>query len=205
MLMQDKLPIYFPNQSSQGFFKSKNSKFEAFLFPCINLEEIESELKNLRKKYFDATHICYAWRLGFENFIYRVNDDGEPNYTAGIPIYRKIVSYEVSNILIAVVRYYGGTKLGISGLIEAYETAAELALQNTNLQVYIPKTQIELCSPIQNIHLIYQVLNSLEYKILEEKYSEDDIIFILEIQKKDLEKIYQKSKELRIKIFKDLT
>ncbi len=201
-IMQEKLPIYFPQHQSQGFFKSKNSKFEAFLFPCHNQEEIDNELKNLRKKYFDATHICYAWRLGFDNPTYRANDDGEPNYTAGIPIYRKIVSYEISNILIAVVRYFGGTKLGVSGLIQAYETAAELAIQNTNLQIYTPKNFIQLSAPIQNIHWIYQVLNSLEYKILKEEYSENEVIFTLEIQQKDFEIIYKKTHELSINFFK---
>ncbi|GIV44863.1 MAG: hypothetical protein KatS3mg035_1986 [Bacteroidia bacterium] len=94
--MQDKIPIYFPTKHSEGFFKSKNSKFLSYLFPCQNIQEIEHELKKLHKQYFDATHVCYAWRLGFENPTYRANDDGEPSYSAGMPIYRKIVSYEVS-------------------------------------------------------------------------------------------------------------
>lgn len=187
--MTEKLPIYFPTKPSKGFFKSQNSKFEAFLFPCDNIQLIENELKKLRKEFYDATHICYAWRLGFSNPSFRTNDDGEPTYSAGMPIYRKIIAYEISNALIAVVRYFGGTKLGIPGLIKAYETAAEYAILNTSLSVYVSKTLVVLTVPLQQIYLLYSLLKSFNHEILEENYHHDKAYFTLSIVENDLAKL----------------
>ncbi len=182
--MQYKKPIYFPTHSSEGYYKTKNSKFLSFLFACENLENIEKELDFLRKEYSDATHICYAWRLGFESPVYRINDDGEPSYSAGMSIYRKILSYGISNVLVAVVRYFGGTKLGISGLIEAYGSAAELAIQNTLLNVFVPKSYYKVVVPISKIHIFYKILNSLKnYEIISETFDGNEAIFEVQIPK----------------------
>lgn len=199
LIMQESLPIYFPQSVSQGFFKSKNSKFEAFLFPCKDIQSIDNELRKLQKKFFDATHICYAWRLGFENPTYRANDDEEPTYSAGMPIYRKIVSYQISDVLIAVVRYFGGTKLGVAGLIEAYETAAEIAIQNTHLQKFIPKITIQLSTHLNKVHLLYNLLNTTENTILNENYSEKEAVLTVEIPKSDLERLIPQAYEWEIK------
>jgi uncharacterized YigZ family protein len=115
---------------SQGIYKELGSKFLAFAYPVRSEEEIKDRIEELRKKYFDARHHCYAWVLGKEKNRYRAIDDGEPNHSAGDPILGQIKSKNLTNILIVVVRYFGGVKLGVGGLIQAYRTAAEDALNN---------------------------------------------------------------------------
>ncbi|AVR43889.1 YigZ family protein [Christiangramia fulva] len=121
--------------SEEVLFKDRNSKFFGYAFPVKNEEEIEAHLQELRSKHHKARHWCYAWQLGKEeqNFRYRANDDGEPSNSAGMPIYGQIQSFEVTNILIVVVRYFGGVKLGVGGLINAYRTAAQMALENSEI------------------------------------------------------------------------
>ncbi|MDY0284872.1 MAG: YigZ family protein [Bacteroidales bacterium] len=119
-------------KESEGYFRDRGSKFYAFAYPVENEEQIKDRLEYLRKKYFDARHHGYAWVLGPEKTNYRINDDGEPGNSAGRPIYGRILSHDLTNILIVVIRYFGGVKLGIPGLINAYKTAAEEAItQNT--------------------------------------------------------------------------
>jgi uncharacterized YigZ family protein len=120
---------------SEGIYKDKGSKFIAITFPVKNEEEIKIHLQSLRKKYYDARHHCYAYALGPTRDSYRTNDDGEPSGTAGKPIFGQILSYEVTNILIVVVRYFGGIKLGVRGLINAYKAAAADAIQNNRIIV----------------------------------------------------------------------
>ncbi|MDR2036454.1 MAG: YigZ family protein [Bacteroidales bacterium] len=115
---------------SEGVYKDKGSKFLAFAYPVDNEEVIKEKIAALRKKYFDARHHCYAWRLGTEGMLYRANDDGEPSNSAGKPILGQIDSYGLTNVLVVVVRYFGGILLGVGGLIQAYKHAAADALTN---------------------------------------------------------------------------
>lgn len=117
----------------EGFYKSKGSKFLGFAFPVENEEDIKTHLAELRKTYYDATHHCYAFRLNSDGSIFRANDDGEPANTAGKPILGKLLSLELTHVLVVVIRYYGGTQLGVRGLIDAYKLAAEEALLNTEI------------------------------------------------------------------------
>jgi uncharacterized YigZ family protein len=119
--------------ASEGLFKEKGSKFLAFAFPVKNESEIKLRLEELRKKYFDATHHCYAWILGADKKHFRAADDGEPGHSAGTPILGQIKSKNLTNTLVVVVRYYGGTKLGVGGLTQAYKSAAEFALANAKV------------------------------------------------------------------------
>jgi uncharacterized YigZ family protein len=112
----------------EGVFKEKGSKFLAFAFPVESENEIKEHLTTLRKEYFDARHHCYAWMLGADKTRFRANDDGEPNHSAGDPILGQIRSRDLTNVLVVVVRYFGGVKLGVGGLIAAYKSAAEDAL-----------------------------------------------------------------------------
>lgn len=112
-------------------FKEKNSKFFGYAFPIVSENEIKSLIEPLRKKHFGAGHFCYAFQIGTEKIIFRTNDDGEPNNTAGIPIYGQIQSFGLTNILIVVVRFFGGTKLGVGGLITAYKNAAQMVLETS--------------------------------------------------------------------------
>jgi uncharacterized YigZ family protein len=118
---------------STGVYKEKGSRFIAFALPVTSLEEIKYQVDDFRKKYHDARHHCYAYMLGFERKDWRANDDGEPSGTAGRPILGQINAYELTNILIIVIRYFGGTLLGTSGLINAYKIAAREALNNSKI------------------------------------------------------------------------
>ena len=118
---------------SEGSFKVKGSKFLSFAFPVETEEEIKTIVANLRKKYYDACHHCYAYILGYNSEKYRENDDGEPSGTAGKPICGQLRSRQLTNVLVVVVRYFGGTKLGASGLIDAYKNAASEVLQNAKI------------------------------------------------------------------------
>lgn len=117
----------------EGMYKEKGSKFLAFAYPVETEEAIKTYLESLRKQFFDARHHCYAWMLGAEKKSFRAFDDGEPNHSAGDPILGQIRSKDLTNILIVVVRYFGGVKLGVGGLISAYRAAAEDALSNATI------------------------------------------------------------------------
>jgi len=125
---------YFTIQASaEGLYKDTGSKFFSFAFPVNDEEEVKQHLVNLRKKYFDATHHCYAYVLGADGSKFRANDDGEPNHSAGDPILGQLRSRNLTNTLVVVVRYFGGTKLGVSGLIHAYRESAALALNQCTI------------------------------------------------------------------------
>lgn len=115
---------------SEGKYTEKGSKFLAFCFPVSKETEVKEIMAELKKEYFDARHHCYAYRLGWDKSAFRFNDDGEPSGTAGRPIYGQILSHDMTNVLIVVIRYFGGTKLGVSGLIQAYKTATIEALNS---------------------------------------------------------------------------
>lgn len=119
--------------SEEVLYKEKNSKFFGYAFPVTTEEEIKEILERLRKEHFSARHWCYAYQIGTEKIQYRANDDGEPNNSAGMPIYGQIQSFEVTNVLVVVVRYFGGVKLGVGGLISAYKIAAQMALENSEI------------------------------------------------------------------------
>ncbi len=123
--------IDFP--SEEVLLKEKNSKFFGYAIPVTSEEDVKENLERLRKEHFSARHWCYAYQIGTEKIQYRANDDGEPNNSAGMPIYGQIQSFEVTNILVVVVRYFGGVKLGVGGLISAYKTAAQMALENATI------------------------------------------------------------------------
>lgn len=126
------------DNSNEIIFKDKGSKFLAFAYPVENDIQIKAFLTQLKKEHPNANHYCYAYRLGADKLIYRMNDDGEPNNTAGKPIYGQILSNDLTNVLIVVVRYFGGTLLGVSGLINAYKnSASEVIKQCTIIEKHI--------------------------------------------------------------------
>ncbi len=120
-------------KSSEGIYKDKGSKFIALAFPVADEEEAKTILSQIRKEYYDAHHHCYAWALGYEQENHKFNDDGEPSGSAGKPIWGQIRSFELTNILIVAIRYFGGTKLGVRGLIDAYKGAAQDAIENNKI------------------------------------------------------------------------
>lgn len=120
-------------KASEGIFKDKGSKFLAYAYPVESEDEIKELVQALKKEHFSARHHCYAWRLGAAKTLFRANDDGEPSSTAGKPILGQIQRLDLTNILIVVVRYFGGTLLGVSGLINAYREAAAEAIANAEI------------------------------------------------------------------------
>ncbi|MEM7486973.1 MAG: YigZ family protein [Bacteroidota bacterium] len=119
--------------SNEILYKDRKSKFYGYAFPITSEDEVKPIIEKLRNKHHTANHVCYAWQLGEKVYSYRANDDGEPNNSAGMPIYGQIQSFDVTNILIVVVRIFGGTKLGVGGLIQAYRTAAQIVLENATI------------------------------------------------------------------------
>ncbi len=125
------MSFYTLNKPSEGLFRDRGSKFHSFAYPVFNEEEINAHLSELRKNYHDARHHCYAWRLGKNGDHFRANDDGEPSNSAGMPILGQLRAHDLTHTLIVVVRYFGGTLLGVGGLINAYRTAARDAIENS--------------------------------------------------------------------------
>jgi uncharacterized YigZ family protein len=141
-------------KESTGYFKDKGSKFYSYAYPLSNEDKVKDIISNLKKEHHSARHHCYAWRLGTEEIKTRANDDGEPSSTAGKPILGQLQSYEVTNILLVVVRYFGGTLLGVSGLINAYKNASIEALNNAEICTKLIENTFE-------IKFGYEVLNAV--------------------------------------------
>ena len=145
-------------ERAEGLYKEKGSRFLAFGFPVTDETEIKSILASLHKKYHDARHHCYAYRIGTEPFRYRVNDDGEPPGTAGKPIYGQIIAHELTNILIVVVRYFGGTLLGTSGLVNAYRSAAASMISASTLVEKSVKVTCCLTFPYSSLNGLMKII-----------------------------------------------
>lgn len=150
---------------AQGLYKEKGSKFMAFAYPVENEAEIKEHLESLRKEYYDARHHCYAYVLGNKQEIYRLNDDGEPSSTAGKPIYGQILSAGLTNILVVVVRYFGGIKLGTSGLIAAYKTATADALARASIQQKVVMRKYELHFPYEQMNQVMRIVKDLHLQV----------------------------------------
>jgi uncharacterized YigZ family protein len=162
--MEEKYTYYTIEKKSNGFFKDKGSKFFSFAFHVQNKEDIKRYQQELRKKYHDARHHVYAWRLGIEEDNYRYSDDGEPSNSSGPPILRQIRSYNLTNILIVVIRYFGGTKLGIPGLINAYKTATKDAIDNNLIIEKIIKETYRISFPYENMNTVMRIVKEQNWK-----------------------------------------
>jgi uncharacterized YigZ family protein len=146
-------------------FKDKNSKFYGYTFPVTNEDQIKIHIEALKKEHYSARHCCYAYQLGTETTQYRANDDGEPNNSAGMPIYGQIQSFDVTNILIVVIRYYGGVKLGVGGLINAYRIGAQLALESSEIVKRTINQEFQLTFAYKNMSKVMRVLRENQVKI----------------------------------------
>lgn len=161
---------------SEGIYTEKRSKFLAFAHPVETIDEIKDLLTDYKKKYYDARHVCYAYMFGPERTDFRANDDGEPSSTAGKPILGQINSRELTNILVVVIRYFGGVKLGTSGLIVAYrEAAAEALSAATVIEKTIEET-VTFTFPYVMMNSVMRVVKELNPRIVEQKYDETCII-----------------------------
>ena len=147
---------------SQGIYKARGSRFIAFAFPVSDQDEIKSHIETIRKEYHEARHHCYAYMIGHERIIWRINDDGEPPGTAGKPILGQINSFGLTNILIVISRYFGGTLLGVSGLINAYRSAAASAIKNAELIERFVQEYYEITFPYISINSVMKILKNEE-------------------------------------------
>lgn len=157
---------------SEGVFRDRGSKFLAFAFPVYSTEEIKKVLAELRKEYHDARHHCYAYRLGAAKEIFRANDDGEPSGSAGNPILGQIRSFDLSNILIVVVRYFGGTLLGVGGLINAYRSASANAIQDAIIITAAEKDLVEIFFPYILMNKVMKIIRDEKMIIHEQDFTE---------------------------------
>ncbi len=158
---------------SEGMLKEKSSKFHYFAFPVSSEEAIKTHLAELRKAYYDARHHCFAWVLGKDGDLYRANDDGEPNHSAGDPILGQIRSNNLTNILIVVVRYFGGTKLGLSGLIQAYRSAAALAIESSEIIEEQVMAELRLKFPYPVMDQVMRLVKQYDIQIVEQEMELD--------------------------------
>jgi uncharacterized YigZ family protein len=155
--------------SEEILFKEKNSKFFGYAFPITSEEEVKILLEPLRKKHFNAVHFCYAYQIGTDKIQFRANDDGEPSNTAGMPIYGQIQSHELTNVLIVVVRFFGGVKLGVGGLIAAYKTTAQ---QTIEASLIIEKTidvQYQISFDYKNMNKVMRIIKEKNLTIISQK------------------------------------
>jgi len=163
------------SKPAQGLFKDKGSKFISYAYPIESEDEVRNIVQILKKEHHSARHHCYAWRLGYEKLLFRANDDGEPSSTAGKPILGQIQSYDLTNILIVVVRYFGGTLLGVSGLINAYRNAAQDVLNQSEIVEKLVEKQLY-------IEFDYGVMNEVMKIFKDEKLPQNEPQFDLKCQ-----------------------
>ena len=182
--------------SDEQVYKEKGSKFLGYAFPIESVAEVDTHIQQLKKAHSKARHWCYAWQIGVENPTYRYNDDGEPSNSAGKPIYGQIQSFELTNILIVVVRYFGGTKLGVGGLVTAYKAAAKLSLEQADV---VDKMLMDtLIVAFDYIHMdkVMRIIKEYQLQILHQKM-ELNCLFEISVRKNKAEEILQIFKDLR--------
>lgn len=154
------------HETEDVLLKEKGSRFIGFAYPVMSEAEIKNRLQNLRNLHPKATHHCYAYRLGVQGENYRANDDGEPSGSAGLPIYNQLLAHHLTNVLLVVIRYYGGTKLGVSGLAKAYKETAKSTLEHTKIVTKELESRIELKFKFSQQNVIFGLLNKYKAKII---------------------------------------
>jgi uncharacterized YigZ family protein len=175
--------------STEILFKEKNSKFFGYGFPVQNEIEVKPILDSLRKQHPHAVHYCYAYQIGTEPILYRANDDGEPSNTAGMPIYGQIQSFGVTNILVVIVRFFGGVKLGVGGLISAYRTASQMTLESSEIIEKTIDIHFLIAFDYKNINKVMRVIKEKNVEIIVQKMEMSCEIEIL-TRKKNAEMIF---------------
>ena len=177
-------------KESEGLYKEKGSRFIALAYPVRTEEEVKQHVADVKKKYYDARHHCYAYILGANKDAYRMNDDGEPSGTAGRPIHGQLLSKDLTDTLIIVIRYFGGIKLGVSGLINAYKTAAKDALDNNTIVEKFVEEDYQLRFPPLSMNKVMQLLKRETVKITDQQYDTDCIICFT-VQKRDADNLLE--------------
>ena len=173
--MEDTSDIYktIASPSSGILFKDKKSKFFGYALPVDTEDEVKKFIEEIKRKHPTANHVCYAWQMGIENQKYRVNDDGEPNNSAGMPIYGQLQSFGVTNILVTIARIFGGTKLGVGGLISAYRTTAQLTLESSKIVERTLKQDFKLSFHYTEMDIVMRTIKQRHLEIVSQKFEMD--------------------------------
>ncbi len=190
------------NAPSEGLYKEKGSKFIAFAIPVSNVEQIKEILEEKRKEHHDARHVCYAYILGVDKADYRSNDDGEPSGTAGRPILGSLLSAGVTNVLIAVVRYFGGTKLGTSGLINAYKVASADALENAEIIEKTVDEEIHISFDYLVMNDVMKIIKDVAPQVLSQQF-DNNCNMVLSIRKGDAPNLTERLKKVESLIIEE--
>lgn len=170
-------------------YKEKNSKFYGYAFPVTSEEEIKIHLEQLRKEHYGAVHFCYAFQLGTDTIYYRANDDGEPSNSAGMPIYGQIQSFGLTNVVVVIVRFFGGVKLGVGGLISAYRSAAQMVLQEAEIIEKTIDIYYKVSFDYKNMNKVMRIIKENNLEIVAQRMNESCEID-LATRKKNAEKIF---------------
>lgn len=185
---------------SEGYYTEKRSKFYAFAHPVETADEVRELQQFYRKKYYDARHVCYAYRLGSDGSVFRVNDDGEPSSTAGKPIHGALLSAGLTNVVIFVVRYYGGVNLGTGGLIVAYREASRDAIANAEAEGKIVERQVEeqltFTFPYEQLNDVMRIIKNMQPRILSQDFQATCSV-TLSIRKSLMPELTQRLSQLR--------
>lgn len=176
--------------SEETLFKDRNSKFFGYAFPVLHEDDVKESIDLLRKKHHAARHFCYAYQIGVEQIKFRANDDGEPNNSAGIPIYGQIQSFEVTNVLIVSVRYFGGTKLGVGGLINAYKSSAQISLEASEIIEKTIDIFFQLNFQYDLMNKVMRIVKEKNLTIVSQKL-ELDCEYMISIRKKEAQAIFE--------------
>ena len=179
--------------SPEVLFKDKNSKFYGYAFPVTTEEEVKEHIEALKKQHYQARHWCYAYQLGKSYDRYRANDDGEPSNSAGAPIYGQLQSFDVTNVLVVVVRYFGGVKLGVSGLINAYRTGAQLALEASKIVKRTIDVTFEIRFEYPLMNVAQRIIKDRNLNIVEQNLT-IDCHYVLSVRKKEAQTVIEQFK-----------
>ncbi|MGV9004836.1 IMPACT family protein [Flavobacterium sp.] len=177
------------NPAPEILFKEKNSKFFGYAFPVTSENDVKNHLEDLKKQHSSARHFCYAYQIGTEDKHYRVSDDGEPNNSAGMPIYGQIQSFDVTNILIVIIRYFGGVKLGVGGLISAYRISAQMTLYQAEITEKTIDIDFKVSFDYKNMNKVMRIIKEKNIEMISQTMHESCEI-IISTRKKNAELIF---------------
>ena len=194
-MVEDQYKTIVEETIGEGYYTEKRSKFLAFAHHIESVDEAKELVIAYRKQYYDARHCCYAYMLGPEQKVFRANDDGEPSSTAGKPILGQIISHELTDVIVFVIRYFGGVKLGTSGLINAYRTAANEALSNASVVVKLVEETIDFDFTYPMMNDVMRVVKEMQPRVIDQKF-DNTCSIKLSIRKSEAEQLRMRLSKL---------
>lgn len=194
-MVEDQYKTILEETIGEGYYTEKRSKFLAFAHHIESVDEAKELVIAYRKQYYDARHCCYAYMLGTEQKAFRANDDGEPSSTAGKPILGQIISHELTDVIVFVIRYFGGVKLGTSGLINAYRTAANEALSNASIVVKQVEETIDFDFTYPMMNDVMRVVKEMQPRVIDQKF-DNTCSIKLSIRKSEAEQLRMRLNKL---------